>query len=95
MNHKQISVYTRLKSFSIWSTISHNWQRMPLTSQKPLRTLLFPGSDADTTGEDIQDAFPRRMHSIGGMNGPPRTSCYVESVQANQVLESPTRNNWN
>lgn len=47
---------------------------MLLTSQKPLKALLFPGSDADTTGEDIEDAFPRRMHSIDGMNGPPRTS---------------------
>lgn len=57
---------------------------MPLTSQKPLKALRFPGSDADTTGEDIEDAFLRRMHSIDGTNGPPITSWNIESFEASQ-----------
>lgn len=58
---------------------------MPVTSQKPFKALLFPGSDADTTGEDIEDAFLRRMYSIDGTNGPPITSWNIESFEASQA----------
>lgn len=58
---------------------------MPFTSQKPLKELLFPGSDADTTGEDMEDAFLRRMRSIDGMNGPPITSWNIELFEASQA----------
>lgn len=54
--------------------MSQVWQGFPHTSPTPLITLLFPESDADTTGEPIEDALARRMLSISGRYGPPSTN---------------------
>lgn len=69
-----MQTYTTSRSLSIRSTISHNWWGISHALEKPLRTLLFPGSDADITGEHRDNALSRMILSICGRNGPPRTS---------------------
>lgn len=58
-------------------TISQDWQSLPETLQMPFTVLLFPGSDADITGEHIEDALSRIIHSICGRYDPPSTNWKV------------------
>lgn len=67
-------MHTTGRSPSIKSKISHNWRGAGQTLGKPFRTLLFPGSDADITGEHIDNALSRIILSICGRNGPPKIS---------------------
>ena len=73
---KKFTVFKCLKHtcFSIYIIISHNWQGPPFNILMPLMVALFPGSDADSTGEHMDDALSRSMCSICGRKGPPRTS---------------------
>lgn len=54
--------------------MSQDWQGLPYNSLNPLIALLFPRSHADTTVEDSEDALSRRIRSMCGGNGPPRTT---------------------
>lgn len=74
--------HTTWMSPSIWSRISHNWQGISQALEKPLRTLLLPGSDADITGEHSDNALSWIILSIWGRNGPPNTNYKI--VQTNQ-----------
>lgn len=66
--------HTSLKSLSTCISRSQDWQGLPLSMLRPFMVLLFPPSDADTTGEDIDNALSRRKRSICGGNGPPSTN---------------------
>lgn len=46
--------------------ISDTWKGIPETLVIPLITLVFPGSDAEITGEQHEDALLRRMSSMCG-----------------------------
>lgn len=65
---------TSFKSLSTRITISQDWKGLPLSMLTPFILLLFPASDANTTGELIKKALSRRMCSIRGRKGPPRTT---------------------
>ena len=67
-------MHTSLKSLSTCITRSQDWQGLPLSMLIPFMVLRFPASDADTTGEDIDNALSQRMHSICGRKGPPSTT---------------------
>lgn len=44
--------------------MSHNWQSLPLHMLRPLMIVRIPESDADTTGECINDALLRRIRKM-------------------------------
>lgn len=69
-----LRMITNLKSLATCITISQDWKGFPLDLLTPFTALLFPGPDADTTGEHIEDALSRKMCSICGRNGPPSTN---------------------
>lgn len=69
-----LKVHTRLKSLSTCITISQDWQGLSFSKLMPLILLRFPASEADTTGEDIDDALSRRICLICGRNRPPNTN---------------------
>lgn len=67
--------FTGLSSFSFRMTISHDWQSpIPFLLMMPLIEELDPILDASITDDDIDAALERRMPSICGRNGPPKTT---------------------
>lgn len=70
----QTQTHTKLGSLSTCITISQHWQGMSSTMLMPLISMRFFASKAETTGEDMEDALSRRMRSMCGRNGPPRTN---------------------
>lgn len=47
---------------------------------------LIPASDVDTTGEHIDNALSRRMRSMCGRNGPPKTNCKFKPIYSIKFL---------
>jgi len=54
--------------------MSQDWQGLPFNLLNPFIVLLFPGSHADSMVEESEVALSRRICSICGRNGPPRTT---------------------
>lgn len=54
--------------------MSQDWEGLPSNMLTPFIAVLIPASDADITGEDIDDALSRRMQSMCGRKGPPKIS---------------------
>lgn len=67
--------------------MSQDLKGLPSSKLNPLILLPLPASEADTTGEDIDAALSRRISSMCGRNGPPKTTCkFDQSDRVNANL---------
>lgn len=70
---------TSWKSLSVCIIMSQDWQGLSL-KLSPFTVALIPPSVADTTSEHTDDALSRRMCSMCGRNGPPKTNCKFKPI---------------